>query len=940
MTLRIAASALAIAASLALAPLPAPAQTAAPAWASAQGLRFDPSVRLGTLPNGMRYAIKTNATPPRNASLRLLIDTGSLNEKEDQRGLAHFIEHMVFNGSKDVPEGQFVQRLERHGLKFGADTNATTDFEHTTYKLDLPETDADTVDTSLFLLREVADKALFDAKALERERGVVLSEERTRAGPQLRVAIDEMNYLYKGQPLGQRIPIGLTKVIQTAPRERLKAFYDAYYRPERAMLVAVGDFDPDQMEARIKKQFGDWKGEGPAGATAGRGTVLKRGPEAQVYSEPGAPTRVSVAWVRPPDIDPDSRQDRLLHTIDGLAMEILNRRIERLAALGEKAPLIAGGAGRSQPADTADTVQILAVTRPGQWQKGLAAIDAEQRRLVQFGVAQSEIDREVGEHRAALQAAVAGTSTRASSSIAESIVASVGAKTLYLTPADQLALFDEAARLATPARILASARKLFAGSGPLLYLSSPAPVAGGPVALTAAYAEAEAAAVKPTLFAAAKPWPYASFGTPGAVVEQRELPGVGATAVRFANGVRLIVKPTAFARDEILVQTRIGDGKLAMSPTAVDPEWAIEAGAVALGGVGKLSYEELQQSLAGKVYGAGIAVNDDNFTLSGRTTPADLATQMQVLAAYTADPGWRSNGWDRFRALASTLQDQLSSSPSGVLGRDGPLLLHSGDKRWSTPTIDQMSVSNISQAKALLGPAFASAPIEIVMVGDVKVDEAIRAVRTSFGALPPRSRAHVRGPAPSFPAGGEVVLTHKGRPDQGLALIAWPTTGFYGNVRDARTLTVLSELFQLRLIAKVREEQGIAYSPNAAHAPSEVFDHYGLFTGGIEAPPAALPGFVATAQQIAADLRDTPVGADELERAKKPLLEGISRSRVANPYWLQNLAGAADDPRVLRKIDTQVADYQAVTPAMLQAAARTYLRPERAYRILVVPEKK
>ncbi|WP_185829170.1 M16 family metallopeptidase [Sphingomonas ginkgonis] len=949
MNLRLTASMLAIAGGL-LATVPATRAAEAPAWVSAAGLTPDASIRTGVLANGMRYAIRRNTTPAHNASVRLLIDTGSLNETEEQRGLAHFIEHMVFNGSKDVPEGEFVQRLQRHGLRFGADTNATTDFEHTIYKLDLPETDADTVDTALFLLRQVADKALFDAKSLERERGVVLAEERTRAGPQLNQLVNQLDFLYPGQPIGQRLPIGLTQVIQGAPRERLKAFYDAYYRPERATLVIVGDFDVDQIEAKIRQQFGDWKGEGAAGANGSRGTVATRAGDARVFVGTGLSTAVSISWVRPPDLDADSRPERVRNSLSALALQILNRRIERLAALGEKAPLIAGGAGRSQPADIGDTTQLSAITRPGEWQKGLAAIEQEQRRLLTFGVTQAEIDRELGERRAALAASVAGADTRFSSGIADTIIAAVGDKVVTLSPADQLALFDEVARQATPATVLAAVKPLFTGSGPLLYLSSPTPVMGvtgkpplvrsGASALQAAFVESQAVAVRPTVFAAARPWPYTSFGVPGRVLEQRVLGDTGATAVRFANGVRLIVKPTAFAKDQILVQARLGGGKRALDPAAVNPEWAIEGGAVILGGTGKLSYEQMQQTLAGKIAGASLAVDDDRFVLAGRTTPADLPTQMQLLAANIADPGWRPTGWDRYRGLAPAIQAQLASSPGGVMGRDAQALLHSGDRRWALPSLDQMSVSNISQARALLAPAFAAAPIEVVMVGDVTVTDAIRATRATFGALPRRrGEAQAHGPDPLFPKPGEVTLTHQGRKDQAAALVAWPTVGFYGNSRDARTLNLLAEIIQLRLTQKVREEQGIAYSPSASHAPSEVWDRYGVFSAAIEAPPATLAGFVDTVRGIVTDLRTRPVEADELQRAQKPLLEGVARTRLTNAYWLTNLAGAADDPRVLPKIDSQVAGYRSITPAMLQAAAQTYLDTGRAFVIKAVPAK-
>ena len=163
-------------------------------------------MRYGTLPNGMRYALRHNATPPHQTSLRLRIDAGSLEEQDDQRGLAHFIEHMAFNGSTHVPEGEFVHRLERLGLRFGADTNAGTEFTQTVYKLDLPESKPASIDEGLFLLREVAGEVSFAPAAIDRERGIVQSEERSRAGPQYRIFVDQMNYLLRGQSAAEPHP--------------------------------------------------------------------------------------------------------------------------------------------------------------------------------------------------------------------------------------------------------------------------------------------------------------------------------------------------------------------------------------------------------------------------------------------------------------------------------------------------------------------------------------------------------------------------------------------------------------------------------------------------------------------------------------------------------------------------------------------------------------
>ena len=926
-------------------PAAAQSRAAAPApavhpWAQATSdLPADPDVRYGTLPSGMRYALRRNATPPHQVSLRLRIDAGSLEEQDDQRGLAHFIEHMAFNGSTHVAEGEFVHRLERLGLRFGADTNAGTEFGQTVYKLDLPESAAASVDEGLFLLREVAGEVSFAPAAIDRERGIIQSEERSRATPQYRIFVDLMSYLLRGQLLPGRMPIGVPEVIATAQRARFAAYYDLYYRPERATLVAVGDFNLDEMEAKIRARFGDWRGRGPAGPEPDLGAVAPRRTETHLVIEPGGPAQVALIWVRPPDLRPDSRAFRAEQLADALAFQILNRRLERIAANRTPAPYVGAQSGRFQLARSADIIQLGAIVQPGQWQPALGVIETEQRRLVEHGVTAAELNREITQVRTGLTAAVAGAATRQTVALADGLVASVDQDDVFVAPADGLRLFEAAAAGLTPERINQSARTVFAGE-PILYMTSPTPVEGGEGALLAAYRASLALPVPAAAAEQVQAWPYTRFGTPGTVAERHELPAdIGATAIRFANGVRLTVKHTDFADNQVLVAVRFGRGQLALPTARPNPGWALGPSLTA-GGLGRMTLEQMQEALNGRVYGASLGIDEDAFTFSGTTRPQDLAVQMQVLAAYVTDPGWRPTGWNRLRALSDTIHDQLASTPGGVFNRDSGPLLHRGDNRWALPTREQMAASTIADARAVLDDPLARSPIEVIIVGDIAVDEAVRETAATFGALPPRTGIVPPAERILFPAGTArpVRLTHRGRADQGLAFIGWPTQGFYDDPRQARALSLLASVYQLRLTQKIREEQGTTYSPAAYHRPSEAFRGYGLFAGQIEARPEALAGFLRDAERIAADLRNRPVAADEMQRARLPLVESLQRARNGNSWWLDSLENVQTDPRVVTTIENQIADYSALTPAELQQAARRFLLPGRAWQLVIVPE--
>lgn len=925
---------------------PAPAATATAVQPAAgaswpherSDLPVDESIRFGTLANGMRYAILRNGTPPGAASLRLRFDIGSLAEAEDQRGVAHFVEHLALNETRNVPEGELIRILERNGLQFGPDTNASTGFDQTIYMLDLPRTDAQTVDTALFLMREVAGEATLAPAVIDRERNVILSEERTRATPAYRMTIEQLSYLFRGDLLPSRIPIGSTDVIRTVSAERVRAFYDGYYRPERATLIAVGDFDVAAMEAKIRQRFGDWQGRGQPAADVPSPTLAPRQVETRVFSEPGVPTRVSMSWIAPYDDRPDTRALSFEQVREHLGFAILNRRLERIAR-GENPPLIGGGFGRHHQGQRGEVVQGAAVAQAGQWARALGTIEQEQRRAVEHGFTQAELDREIAEWRTTLTSAAAGAATRTSPALAQTIVNALNEDDVVQTPAEQLALFEAAVAGITPGQVHEATRRLFAGSGPLVYLASPTAVENGEAAVRAAYDRSRASPVAAPTAQAARSWPYESFGPPGRIAERREIDGTGATAVRFANGVRLTVKPTRFRDDEILVSVRFGAGVLGLPVDRVNPIWGYSAGGFVQGGLGRLGYEELQEVLTGIVYGVEAGASEDAFALNGRTRPQDLARQMQALAAYMTDPGWRATGWDRLRALSGTLHDQFETSPRGVYGRDSAALLRSGDRRWATPSREEMAASTVADLRAAIGGALADAPVEVVMAGDVAVDEAIRQTAATFGALPER-RSNPAPPegAVRFPPAGLAERTHNGRADQALALVAWPTTGFYPDQRRTRGLNLLGKIFQLRLLDEIRERQGAAYSPNAGHIASETLRDYGYLYAMIETPPDRLEGFLRDAAAIARDLRERPVSADELERARRPLVEQIQRARnSSNAWWLGQLAGVQERPERAESIRVGLEQYAAITPEELQRLAGQYLIDARAFRLLVRP---
>ncbi|WP_368517920.1 M16 family metallopeptidase [Rhizobium sp.] len=918
---------------------PACAETPVANWPqAASDLPVEQGIRFGTLPNGMRYAVMHNATPADQVAIRFRIGAGSLQERDDQQGLAHFLEHMAFKGSTHVPEGEMVRTLQRLGLAFGADTNASTSYGETVYALDLPEANPETISTGLMLMRETASELTLDAGAFDRERGVILSEEKLRDTPQYRGGTGLLAQLLPGQRVPQRPPIGKTDIISNAPVDLLRDFYRTYYRPERATLIVVGDIDAAAIETDIRNRFGNWAAAAPAPADPDLGTLQSHGARVGTVIVPGGATRVQLAWARPYDASPDRATKRRAQLVEDIGLAVLNRRLSVLAQQPNP-PFVSAQAGAQDLLKSAHVAMVAADSDPAQWQAALAAIDQEQRRIAQFGADQSEIDREITEYRSTLQAAASGAATRTSPDIAGSLSWSVGENMVFTSPADDLALFDAATKDLSADEVNKALQRVFAGNGPQLVLQIPQMPEGSDAAVEKAYAESRAVAVKAPEQTASVAWPYTDFGKPGDIIERRTVDDLGITMVRFANGVRLTVKPTKYRADEVLVRAEVGRGRLDLPNDRPLPIWA--APALPLSGLKAISYDDMQKAFAAKVVSIDFAIQDAAFKFEGTTQPRDLQTQLQLLTAYISNPAYRPDVFKRVQQAYLNMLPQLQATPGSVVGRDLSGLLHSGDSRWEFPDRTQLIDAKPEDFEGLLQPALSKGPIEVIIAGDVEVDDAIRLMAQTFGALPVRGDGEKQsdGSGVHFPAPttDPVVRLHDGRSDSAGAAVAMPIGDFLSDLPRAVAANVAGAILQNRLVDQFRVAEGATYSPQGEVDLSRSIPGYGFAYLYVETTPAKVDHFFELVDKIASDLGNGDVSPDELTRAKVPIIEAVKRSQQTNGYWVQNLRDAQRDPRRLDRIRRSISGYEAVTAKDVRAIATTYLKPDASWRLKILP---
>lgn len=915
---------------------------------TASDLKPDPQARFGTLPNGLRYVVRANKEPKDRASLRLLVEAGALHETEKQLGLAHFLEHMAFNGTTHYGPDELIKFFQRMGMNFGGDTNASTWFNRTLYLLELPDTKSATLAEGIKVLNDYAGGLLLLDKEIEQERGIILSEKRTRDSVGYRTWLATHNFLLQGTRFAQRDVIGTNESLATMPRSEFVDYYDTWYRPELMSVVVVGDIDPAAIEQQLIAAFTPLKPRAAARSQPELGRVRHPdGINAFHHYESEAPdTNVTVATVTPYTREPDTAANRLAKIPRLLAHAMLNRRLSELAKK-ENAPFSRASSGVGESFNFYRQTTMAVTCRADQWQAALGVADQELRRALQHGFQQPELDEVRASFRNSLEQAVKTASTRRSDGLADEIAEALLDREVFTTPVDDLALYGPALAKVTVDECVRAMREAWNAPHRLILVTGNAkiPADDTPKALAAikaAYEKSASVAVAaPATIQDAK-WAYTDFGPAGKVARREHVADLDIHLLTFENGVRLNLKKTDFEANRIRMNVRIGNGQL--TEPRDKPGLSYYTGQTySLGGLGKHSADDLRRILAGKTVGAGFGASGDAFVVSGATNAEDLLLQLQLVTARITDPGFRPEAARQVRKAIDEMYLGFEHTAGGPFTLEVARLLASGDPRFGLPPKEELLKRNLDEVKAWVLPELARGAMEVAIVGDLDLETTIAAVARTLGALPKRDARPDLADAkkvkfPGAPFAREFTIATE-IPKGNIALY-WPTTDGR-DIRRNRRLNLLAEVFSDRLRVKVREELGDAYSPGAGSNASDLYPGFGYIQAGVTIDPPRARQVADIITGIAAEIAAKGVTEEELERAKKPLLTNLRESSRTNPYWLGSvLSRAQERPEVLDWCRTRYADHESVTPAEITALAKSYLAADRASRVIVIPKPK
>ena len=903
-------------------------------------LPFDPAVTIGTLPNGLRYYIRENRKPEQRAELRLVVNAGSVLEDEDQRGLAHMVEHMAFRGTLRFARNEISSYLESIGMRFGPDINAFTSFDETVYMLTIPTDTSTIVDKGFQILSEWANNVTFDSAAVEKERPVVIEEWRLGQGAENRMQNKWFPVLFAGSRYASRLPIGDKSVLETYSVRTLRRYYDTWYRPDLMAVVAVGDFDKKQVEALIKRYFGPMRRHwSPKERTVfpvpAHDTTLvsistdkeaTRSVVRLVYKQPKRTTTTLAAY----------RQNR----VEQLFSSIFNDRLSEITQKPNP-PFITAFAGQGELVRSAESFSLTAIVADNGITRGLDALLTEGERVRRFGFLQAELDRAKKDLLRSLEQAYAER-TKTNSAVYAGAYTSAF---LQGEPATGIEYDLPTTKALLPTITLAEVNRL-AGewmSDRNRAVATTSPDKPGIVnptraELLVALDRVRGAGILPYQEARLAGRLVDNPPVGGTVVSERHHKQIGVTEWRLSNGVRVLLKPTDFKADQIIF-TAYSPGGASLLP---DSAFLQASGAdliPAISGVGKFSLVDLQKFLAGTKASVSTSISDLGEGISGEGSPRDIETMLELVYLYFTAPRLDTSAVTAFLERYKGVIANRNSSPE-VAFSDTLQVTMAQHSRRARP-ISSALVDSISLSKSFefYKDRFADAgDFTFVFVGNLNPDSLKPRIAKWLGGLPSIGRKETWRDTQIRPPTGVVErVVNKGVEPKARTAIIF--TGPFAYTRENRYhLQALAELLNIKLREALRENLGGTYGvtvgASASKDPVPAFS----FSIGFGSAPERLDALTTAALSQIDSVKQFGTTAEYLTKVKQAALRSRETALKQNNYWLAQISAFDQNGWELATIPDADKFINALSAEDIRRAAVQYLRTDNYVRVSLFPE--
>ena len=910
-------------------------------YALDQKIPVDPRITVGQLPNGLRYWIRENREPKNRADLRLVVNAGSVLEDEDQRGLAHVVEHLAFNGSTHFPKQKLIEFMESIGMRFGPDLNAFTSFDETIYMLKVP-TDSEAILGNAFLIMEDwAHNLTFEPQAIDKERGIIVEEWRLGQGAEARIRDKQIPVLLSGSRYAERLPDGKKEVIESFAHDTLKRFYRTWYRPDLMAVVAVGDFDRSKIEALIKKHFGPIPM--PAGAVPRPSYPVPDhdGTLFTVAADKEASSSIVSVYHKLPAADQSLVGSYRRMLVERLFNDALNDRLTEIAQKPDP-PFLGAVASRGRFVGSKDVFVISALVGDGGIARGLRSIYTEGERVARFGFTATEIERRKATALRYFERALAEKETEDSEAYAEEFTRAF----LNGEPTPGIQYEYDLHKLFMPGITLeevnALAGEWMTGRNRVVMATLPdkpgvpIPTEAGLAAVLEEVKSQELAAYEDTTTDAPL---IAEEPVPGSVVERREIPAIGVTEWTLSNGARVVLKPTGFKEDEILFRaTSAGGVSLAEDRNLIPANTADQV--IPAGGLGVFSTVDLEKKLAGKAVSIRPSIGELEEGLSGSASPRDAETLFQLVYLTFTAPRPDPVVFDVLKSQLKTYLENRTKSPETVFSDTLRTTMQRDQPRFRPMTVDEIPRMDLEQSLAFFRDRFADASdFTFILVGNIDMAAIEPLVDKYLASLPSLERKETWKDWRVPPPEGVVKRTvEKGVEPKSLTAIVF-SGPFQDDPGNRIAIRAAGHVLETRLRKLLRETLS------------------GTYNVGVQPTYRKIP----TAEfRMSIDLGTDPARMDEMTKAifteiKKLTKDGPTEKEVEeyrltesrdyetdsrqNGWWLGGLTESyqlGEDPAAIVRFPESI---KLLTRASVKAAAKTYFNTKRYVQVTLYPEK-
>jgi len=906
-----------------------------------QALPFDAAVRTGTLANGVKYYVRKNTRPANRVVLRLAVKTGSLDEADDQQGLAHVLEHMAFNGSAHFKPGELVSYFESTGARLGPHVNAQTGFEDTIYMLDLPSDKPEIVGKGLTALADFGGGLTLDPAEIDKERGVVIEEWRGGLGAGSRIRDKQIPVLFYHSRYADRLPIGKPEILRSFPPARLRAFYDTFYRPSNMAVVAVGDMDEQKLEDMVKAAFGGLTARGPAPAPRKVEVPLHKETLVSVVTDPEI-TQSSVELIRKrPRAPSDKVGDYRRSLVQRFFEQMLNDRLDEISRKPD-AKFLGAGMGGGGLSQDVETVSLSANVQSGKIAEGLASVAIEAKRAREYGFNAPELDRAKKWMAAFYDRAYTERNKTESGSFAQEYLNHF----LEGEPSPGIAYeYQLVQRLLpgiTAAEVTALGKTLLADDSRVILATSPQkPDVKVPTddELKAALTAVESTAVTAWTDTTSTRDLIERKPEPAAISATRKVDEVGLTIVRFANGVEAWLKPTDFKDDQVVFALQAMGGTSLAAPSDY-VEASLSTAYVNLSGAAGLKALDVQKLLAGRLAGATPFASVSTHGFNGSAAPAQLETALQLLYARFTQPGDDPEAFDLLKRQLNAIVANRLDNPETVFGDKLEEVNTSGHYTSKPLTVDRVNALDRAKMTDFYRRRFANAAdFTFFMVGAFKVDEALPLIARYVGGLPSTGKASsaFKDLAISFPSATQRVKVEKGREPKSDTVISFFADPPGNEPLEQERVLAAADVLEIALRDILREELGQTYTVSvdlAQGLPQRGGGHMEVTFG---AAPENIDKMSARVLQEVQRLQKEGPSGDLVNRARETARRNYETQLRQNDYWLRRFQAVqmwGQDPAMiahrLERIST-------VTPAAVQEAFKKYFPADRMTVVTLVP---